>query len=72
MLVLTFGWRATRAVFADSGYSSLGFYICRLGEMWAILWFGVSAPESSGSIHFSSPVQGERGVVNVALITAGC
>ena len=30
--------------------------------MWAILWFGVSATESSGSIYNSSLVQRERGV----------
>ena len=47
-------------------------YYFRLGEMCAILWFGVSALESSGSIHNSSPVQRECAVVNVALITEGC
>ena len=69
--VLMFGGSATRSVFTDVGYSTLGFYIFIWGK-WAILWFGVSTPEFSGSIHFSSPVQGERGTVNVALITAGC
>ena len=27
VLVLMFGWSATRSVFADGGYSTLGFYI---------------------------------------------
>ena len=71
-LVFTFGGSATRSVFTDGGYSALGFYIFVRGDVGYSLIFGGSAPESSGSIHFSPPVQGECGVVNVALITAGC
>ena len=70
-LVLTHGWSVTRSAFPNVIWRLLVPYVL-LGEVWAILWYGIFAPESSGSVHNSSPVQRERGIVNVALITAGC